>query len=199
MNFIISELFNGINYTRRFQKGDIIYYQGDSPSSFYYLKSGRVRVYMTSPDGVEHTLSSAESGDILGEAAFFDKMPRVSSAEALGEAVVAVINEEALLSLTRENPRLALELLRMQALRVRELSAQLDAMTFLNADERIARLLLANMNSAGEVNLTHEQIAEATGVTRVTVSKIMRSFREKGIIKTEYRKIVITNSEKLKK
>lgn len=197
MNSLIKDIFEDINFTRKFHKGDIIYYQGDMPTAFYYLKSGRVRVYMTSPDGVEHTLSSAESGDILGEAAFFDKMPRISSAEALSEAVVAVISEDLLLTLTKENPRLALELLKMQALRVRELSAQLDAMTFLNADERIARLLLANINEKGEVFLTHEQIADATGVTRVTVSKILGELREKGFIRTEYRRIVVIDAETL--
>ena len=152
---------------------------------------------MTSPDGVEHTLSTASSGEILGEAAFFDKMPRISSANALSNIEVAVINEETLLTLTRKHPKLALELLNLQATRIRQLSSQLDAMTFMKADERIAKVLLQNNNDENKVNLTHEEIAGATGVTRVTVSKILREFKDKGILKTEYRKIIITDIEKL--
>ena len=195
----IKEVFENINYTRKFTKGDIIYHQGDTATSFYYLKKGRVRVYMTSPDGVEHTLSTAGVGEILGEAAFFDSMPRISSANALSNIEVAVINEETLISLTRKYPKLALELLGLQAARVRQLSAQLDAMTFLKADERIAKLLLQNTNDNNEVCLTHEEIAGATGVTRVTVSKILREFKNKNILKTEYRKIIILDSDILKK
>lgn len=194
----IREVFDSVNYTRKFQKSDIIYHQGDSAASFYYLKKGRVRVYMTSPDGVEHTLSTASGGEILGEAAFFDKMPRISSANALSNIEVAVINEESLIALTQKHPRLALELLGLQAKRIRQLSAQLDAMTFLKADERIAKVLLQNTNSKNEVALTHEEIAGATGVTRVTVSKTLRDFKMRGILKTEYRKIKILNTEKLK-
>ena len=122
----IKEIFDSVNYTRKFSKGSIIYHQGDYASSFYYLKKGKVRVYMTSPDGVEHTLSTASSGEILGEAAFFDKMPRISSANALSNIEVAVINEETLLTLTRKYPKLALELLNLQATRIRQLSSQLD-------------------------------------------------------------------------
>lgn len=193
----IKEIFDNINYTRRFSKGSIIYHQGDYASSFYYLKKGKVRVYMTSPDGVEHTLSTASSGEILGEAAFFDKMPRISSANALSNIEVAVINEETLLTLTQKHPKLALELLGLQAARIRQLSSQLDAMTFLKADERIAKVLSQNMNDKNEVKLTHEEIAGATGVTRVTVSKILRSFKDKGILQTEYGKIIILSLKKL--
>ena len=193
----IQEVFEKINYVRKFSKGDIIYHQGDRAASFYYLKKGKVRVYITSPDGVEHTLSTANSGEILGEAAFFDKMPRVGSANALSNIEVAVINEETLITLTRERPRLALELLSLQALRIRQLSAQLDAMTFLRADERIAKVLLQNADGKNEVSLTHEEIAGITGVTRVTVSKILRSMKNKGILKTEYRKITVLNKKDL--
>ena len=194
----IKEVFENVKYTRKLTKGDIIYHQGDSASSFYYLKKGRARVFMTSPDGAEHTLSTARAGEILGEAAFFDKIPRISSASALSNIEVAVINEETFITLTREYPQLALELLGLQAARVLELSAQLDAMTFLKADERIAKEILKNLNDKNEVCLTHEEIAGATGVTRVTVSKILRTFREKGILQTEYGKIIITDINLLK-
>jgi len=195
----IQEIFEKINYVRKFSKGDIIYHQGDNALSFYYLKKGRVRVYMTSPDGVEHTLSTANKGEILGEAAFFDKMPRISSAYALTDIEVAVIGEDMFIDLTRKHPRLALELLGMQAARVRQLSTQIDAMTFMKADGRIAQLLISNADKNGIVHLTHEEIAEATGVTRVTVSKTLSMLREKKALKTEYKRIVVLDINSLKR
>ena len=194
----IREIFEKHSYVRRFSKGDIIYYQGDLPTSFYYLKKGSVRVYMTSSDGVEHTLSTARRGEILGEAAFFDKMPRVSSASALDEIEVAVIDEQRLLALISEHPRLALELLEIQAVRIRQLSGQIDAMTFLSADARIARLLLKNADSGGKVTLTHEEIASEVGVSRVTVSKLLSRFVRDGLIRTSYRRIEVLNRERLR-
>ncbi len=179
-----------------YEKGDIIYYQGDFANSFYYLSKGKVNVFMTSPEGIEKTLNTAQNGEILGEAAFFDKMPRVSSAKAVTKSEIVVIDRKKLIELIRQYPRLAMELLENQAKRIRMLSSQIDSMTFLKADERIAQLLLQykiTVNKKTVVHLTHEEIGNMAGVSRVTVSKILNRFCKRGYIKTNYREIEIKN------
>jgi CRP-like cAMP-binding protein len=86
--------------------------------------------------------------------------------------------------------------LEILANRIRLLSFQLDSMTFLQADARIARILLEN-ESDGIIILTHEEIADVVGVSRVTVSKILGKLTKKGILSTEYRKIIIKDSKYL--
>lgn len=200
VNKKIQELFEREKPVKRILKGSIIYHQGDKARSFYYLKKGRVKVVMTSPDGLEKTLSTASGGEILGEAAFFDKMPRISSAYALTDIELVTIDERKLLSLIKDKPELALELLEIQATRIRQLSAQIDSITFMKADGRIARLLLQSISSeSGEdtVNYTHEEIAGIVGVSRVTVSKILNQFKRSGFLKTDYGKIVVLNRNEL--
>lgn len=192
----IQRIFEKITPVRKFAKGDIIYYQGDTADSFYYLKKGRVRVYMTSPDGMEKTLSTASHGEFLGEAAFFDRMPRVSYAGALTNIEVAVIDRQRFIDLIQKNPGLALELLKIQAERIRQLSTQIDAMTFLQADGRIAQLLVQSIhNEKGKqvVTLTHEEIAGIVGASRVTVSKILNNLARQRIVKTGYGSITVLN------
>lgn len=188
----MQELFEALSPTRTFAKGEIIYRQGDSATSFCYLKRGRVCVFMTSIDGMEKTLNTASKGELLGEGAFFDRKPRVSSARAVTACEVVMIDEQRLTSLFASHPKLAFELLEILANRIRLLSSQLDSMTFLQADARIARLLLQN-ESNGSVSLTHEDIAASVGVSRVTVSKTLGRLAAKGDIATAYRKIVIKN------
>lgn len=200
VNKYIKSVFEREKAVKKIAKGSIIYHQGDTAEFFYYLKSGRVKVIMTSPDGLEKTLSTASGGEILGEAAFFDKMPRISSALAMTDIEVTAINEGKLLSLIRENPRLALELLKNQASRIRLLSGQIDSMAFMKADGRIARLLIQHMNAEDNiVTLTHEEIAGMAGASRVTVSKTLNSFKRRGFLLTEYRRIVILNIDALKR
>lgn len=189
-------LMEKISTTRTFSKGEIIYHQGDTATTFYYLKKGKVKVFMTSADGMEKTLSTAQQGELLGEGAFFDKKPRVSSAKAITSAELVMIDEKMLMELFGKYPRLAFELLEILAYRIRLLSSQLDSMTFMQADARIAQLLMQSQNNL-KVNLTHEEIANAVGVSRVTVSKTLSKFAKSGIIATEYRKILIKNSQKL--
>ena len=202
VNRYIQSVFENEPTLKKIAKGEIIYHQGDKADCFYYLKKGRVKVVMTSPDGMEKTLSTATSGEILGEAAFFDKMPRISSALAMTNIEVISVNESKLLSLIRLNPRLALELLSIQANRVRQLSAQIDSITFMRADGRIAQLLLQNIRENGTekaVSLTHEEIAGIVGVSRVTVSKILNAFKRKGYVRTDYGRIVILDENTLYK
>lgn len=194
----IQAVFEKEKPVKNILKGSIIYHQGDKARCFYYLKKGRVKVVMTSADGMEKTLSTASAGEILGEAAFFDKMPRISSAYALTNIEVISVDEAKLLSLIKDNPKLALELLEIQATRIRQLSSQIDAITFMKADGRIAGLLLQSASS-NIVNYTHEEIAGIVGVSRVTVSKILNRFKREGLLKTDYGKIVLINTVELKR
>lgn len=191
------KILDTITPSKKYEKGQIIYHQGDLGDSFYYLKKGKVSVFMTSSDGLEKTLNTASAGEILGEAAFFDKLPRVSSAKAVEDSELVIIDKNRLIELIRKHPRLAMELLETQAKRIRLLSSQIDSMAFLQADARVAQLLLqykTSNNGKLYVNLTHEEMGSMAGVSRVTVSKILTTFVKKGMVKTNYRQIEILNS-----
>ena len=170
---------------RKYAKDEIIYLQGDTAQSFCYIKKGSVKVYMNSVDGNEKTLNTARHGEIIGEGAFFDKKPRVSSAKALTNTEVIMIDKKRLTDIIAQHPTLAFELLEILANRIRLLSSQLDSMTFMQADARIA--------------ITHEEIANTVGVSRVTVSKTLSRFAKSGYISTEYRRILIKSREGLEK
>lgn len=192
----MQDVLDTLSITKSFSKGEIIYRQGDTATTFCYLKSGRVKVFMTSVDGMEKTLNTASHGEILGEGAFFDKKPRVSSARAVTDVEVVMIDEKRLTELFTEHPRLAFELLEILANRIRLLSSQLDSMTFMQADARIAQMLLKSEKN-GKVSITHEEIATEVGVSRVTVSKTLSKFSKSGYISTGYRSVIIKNREKL--
>ncbi len=196
MHSDMQRLIEGASAPKKFAKDEIIYLQGDTANNFCYLKKGRVKVYMTSIDGMEKTLNTASRGEMLGEGAFFDKKPRVSSAKALTNVEVIMIDEKKLTELITDCPKLAFELLEILSNRIRLLSSQLDSMTFLQADARIAHLLLESEQD-GKVQLTHEEIANIVGVSRVTVSKTLGRFAKSGYILTEYRQIVLKDKEKM--
>ena len=191
-------LFEGLPYTKSFAKGEIIYHQGDIADSFYYIKKGKATVFMISPDGMEKTLNTASKGELIGEGAFFDRKPRVSSARAVTASELVIIDKKILLDLIRKNPPLAFDLLEILATRIRLLTTQLDSMTFMQADARIARLLLDDMED-DSVSLTHEEIALTVGVSRITVTKTLSRLSAQGILATRYRGIKILDKSALEK
>ena len=138
IHYDMKTLFDSLPYTKSFAKGEIIYHQGDIADSFYYIKKGKATVFMISRDGMEKTLNTASKGELIGEGAFFDHKPRVSSAKAVTASELTIIDKKILLDLIQKNPPIAFELLEILATRIRLLTTQLDSMTFMQADARIA-------------------------------------------------------------
>lgn len=196
----LTELFESINFVKKLEKGEEIYSQGEKAESFFYLKRGKVRVYMTSENGMEKTLSIISRGAILGEAAFFDGMPRVSSASAMQKTEIVVITRQILENAFRTHPGIALELLKLQAMTIRMLSLQVDSITFRDAESRIANFLLESAEERGDnryVFATQEEIGTAVAVSRVTASRIINEFSRQGLLSTGYGKITINNKKAL--
>ncbi len=183
---------------RIYEKDEMIYLQGNHAEEFFYLKSGSARIFLSSENGSEKTLSVVRPGGIFGEAAFFDGLPRVSSARALVRSGIIRITRRVLLSCIRQEPQFAMELFSRLALTIRMLSAQVDAATFQQADERLARLLLSLADADGLVRATHEDLAALAGVSRVTASRILSRFAARGWIKTGYRSLIIHQARALR-
>ena len=184
---------------RIYEKGEMIYWQGSHAEEFYFLKSGGVRVFLCSENGSEKTLSVLKPGRIFGEAAFFDGLPRVSSARAQRRTEAVPVTRRSLMECIRREPQLAVSLLSYLAQTIRMLSAQLDTVAFQQADERIARLLLKLSAENGRVSATHEDLAALAGVSRVTVSRILGDFSERGWVRTHYREIRLTDADALRR
>lgn len=179
-------------------QGAMIYRQGETAQEFYYLKSGSVKIFISSEDGMEKTLTLLGEGRIFGEAAFFDGLPRVSSAKTLAKSEIITVTRESLMECIRRDPQFAMELLTYLSRTVRMLSAQVDSMTFLQADRRIANLLVGLASADGLVHATHEDLAALAGVSRVTVSRILSGFDKKGWIETHYGGVEVKRTDALR-
>lgn len=184
--------FANAGQARAYSKNKILYAQGDRADCFYYLVSGRIKTFISSTDGNERLLTVYKKGDILGEAAFFDEQPRVSSAQLITDAKVIAIDRPVLERCMRQTPSLTFSLLKYLSGTVRMLSTHLDTTSFLPADKRIVRLLL-NMDNGTDhiIECTHEEIGYAIGVSRVTVSRVLSALSKKGWIALGYRKITL--------
>lgn len=183
---------------RVYAKNKMIYWQEAPAAEFYCLKRGRVKIFLSSDRGMEKTLTLLHPGSIFGEAAFFDGLPRVSSAKTLEESEIITVTRQSLLACIQREPQLAMDLLAYLAQTIRMLSAQVNAMTFQQADCRIAQLLL-RLADGSEAAVTHEDLAALAGVSRVTVSRILGRFAENGWISPGYRKITVRNAGALRR
>ncbi len=181
---------------RIFSPGQLIYLQGTEAQEFYYILSGTVRCFISSAEGDERILTLHHSGDLIGEASFFDRQPRVSSAVAVTKCALVGVDRRRLEEVIARHPDLAVSMLEYLAHTVRLLSAHVDG-AFLRADQRVARYLLSLSPVSGVLRCTHEEIGSSVGVSRVTVSRVLGEFERQGLLETGYRTIRILNQPAL--
>lgn len=182
-----------------FPPGQLIYLQGTRPTRFYYLKSGRVKIFLNSEDGSEKILAVYNAGNLFGEASFFDELPRVSSAITVTRCEIVIIDRQVLETEMIQNPEIMLTLMKGLSRTVRMLSDHVDTMAFLRADQRIARYLLSiPVENGNQVRCTQEELAAAVSVSRVTASRVLSRFVRSGILKTGYGVIRLLDVERLR-
>ena len=182
---------------RRYQTGQMVYLQGTKPERFYYLISGSVRSFISTGDGEERVLTIHRSGDLMGEASFFDGCPRVTSAMALEDCMILPIDRRQLDAAFQRHPELALPMLQYLARTVRILSDHVDRSS-LPAPRRVARWLLDQpADGDGNIRCTHESLGQAVGLSRVTVSRVLGQMATDGIVALRYRTVAVLDREAL--
>src|SRR5260221_952543 len=106
---------------RAFPKNAIIVSEGDETDSLYVMLAGRARVYVSNAQGREVQLNTIGAGEYFGEVTL-DGGPRSASVMAVHECPCAGVKGPRLLSIVRQQPQVALHMVRKLASPVRELT-----------------------------------------------------------------------------
>jgi CRP/FNR family transcriptional regulator len=110
---------------RSYPAGTTIFSQGDSGVGLYVLKSGKVQITQaTHPDRAEEDLGTLGSGDVLGEMALLDDLPRSATVTALEDVTALVLPVWEFRSFLRSHADIALKLLAVLSRRLRRAEAR---------------------------------------------------------------------------
>ncbi|MFW6282130.1 MAG: Crp/Fnr family transcriptional regulator [bacterium] len=192
---------------KRFYKEEIILFEDNNDENLYILVEGRVKLTMLSSEGKEKVLAILQEGDIFGEMALFDYDSNPITAEVIEEARLVIVNAEDLKLIISKKPGVALKIIEALAKKARLLASQIRELVFEDAEGRLAGLLLRFLDDFAvevksgkmiDIVLTHQEIANLMGSSRVTITKLINKFIDEGIIKIYKRKIVILDQEKLR-
>ena len=110
---------------RIYRDGENIISQGNTGESMYVVQSGRVEVVQETDNGGEQHLAYLDAGNFFGEMSVFEKEVRSATVRAAGEARVLKIDKKTLLRRIREDPLLAVNLLKTMSHRVRDLNNEI--------------------------------------------------------------------------
>lgn len=190
-----------ITTERRFNPGEIIFFEGDAPEWFYIVAEGRVKAFKQSSSGKEFTIAFFSPGEIFGEVAVFENKPypASTSAQSTSETVVLGIKREELLAFLAKHPGVALRIIGVLGERLRNAQSRLGDMAGEKAVARLAGILLMLSSKMGaELPFTRQEIADMTGMTIETAIRILSRLKSGGVIRSTRGKIIILDEAKLK-
>lgn len=185
---------------RSYDKGQLIFYQGDLAGSLFVMIEGMVKVYVTSEEGDEMVLVTLRPPDVFGEVALLDSGPRSASAEALDNCTVLEVGREPFLLALHESPPMTESLLTSMGRVLRRLTEQASDLVFLDLHGRVAKLLLGMLEKGEsesdapvqlDLHVTQTDLANMVGGSRQSVNQILRSFEQRGYVELQGRKVVV--------
>ncbi len=191
---------------RTYQKGAVIFAQGDDGDTLFGVAAGRVRISASGAGGQEVFLNIMEPGDTFGEIAVMDGLPRTAGATALDQTTVILIKRADFLQLLEREARLAIHLLKLLCGRLRWTSELVEESAFLAGPARLAKrlLILASLHgrSAGighlELRISQAELARFLGISRQIVNQHLSEWRRHGWVELGRSQIVIRNAEALR-
>lgn len=177
---------------RQFRAGETIFYQGDPGHMLYLVESGQVRIFVNGLDGHETSVVlHGRPGEIFGELAIIDGLPRSASAVAVMDTVVHTLSRDRFRAYMRRWPQLALNFMQTLTKKVRYNTHQVDSLASMAVSQRLARKLLELGQNYGSAEsqgvrlntaLTQSDLASMIGATRESTNKVLRQFRDEGLI-----------------
>jgi CRP-like cAMP-binding protein len=190
----------------RFQKGAVLYNQGDPTGTCYIIEQGRLRTYYISPIGREITVGYWSPGDFIGAPDMLSGGSRVLSAAAVDDSTVLAISETDLCQAVRRAPEIGLKFMAALSFKVRWSMQFVEMMALGSVEARLALLLRNLIRLYGapgaqgfliQRRFTHQELAEMVGCSRQWVTVSLNRLEDQGVISTRRSFITILNPEAL--
>ncbi len=181
---------------RRFKKGKPVFYEGDRGSGFYVVIDGLIKIYKLAPEGKEQILHIIGPGEPFGEVAVFAGRSFPANAEALADSRLLFFPREAFVNLISRNPSLALKMLAVLSMRLRQFAVQVENLSLKEVPGRLAAylLLLADEqedSALAALPISKGQLASLLGTIPETLSRIFAKMAGQGLIEVSGRTIRI--------
>jgi len=190
----------------RFAKDSEVFGQDEEAGSFFLLLSGHIRVVRTSPEGHQVIARYITEGELFGIAIAMGRTTYPASAVAAVDCVVLAWPNSAWADLQSRFPAFGASAYRTIGSRLQDTQTQVMEMSTQQVEQRIAHALLRIVSQSGrktpegieiDFPITRQDIAEMTGTTLHTVSRLLSAWEDQGIVRSARQKVMVTDPHAL--
>ncbi len=193
---------------RHFERGALLFSEGDPCTGLFLVASGKIRIFKLSPAGREQVLAVEGSGSSFAELPVFDGGNYPASASALEDAEILFISRKDFQNFCREHPDVALKVIAVVGSRLRRLVGIIEDLSFTTVRHRLIALILRLTQASGttskegvrvELTKTHQDLAAELGTVRELVSRNLSRLQAEGFLEVNGRSIIVKNLAGLKR
>ncbi len=199
----LTELASG-STLRTFKRGEILFLQGQSVRNLILLQSGIVKHTQLSSDGSEVLLWMSSAGDPVNLQAESVSCSHTCSARAIEPCQAMVWEHGRLQILLAKYPAIRDNTRKILAARLRELEERFREVATEKVPARLAFTLLRLMKCIGKptsegirISLSREELAQMTGTTLFTISRIISKWAERGFVIPQRESVLIADAKRL--
>jgi CRP/FNR family transcriptional regulator len=183
---------------RGFERGEVLFWEGDLCAGLHIIEEGSVKLYRISPQGRQYIVRVLQEGDTCNEVPTFDGGTNPVNVETLEKSKVWVIEDEILRSLVKAHPDFALKVLSNFGKNLRGLVRMVSEMAFYQVTNRLARLISElPADEESRPHATQEQLAAQLGTVREVVARSLKELERSGAIRIEDRRIRVADRDTL--
>ncbi len=198
---------NRLGVAKRFSRGRVLFWQNDPVDGLFLFKTGMVKTSILSENGKSRTYGIWGRGTILGVTAHFLGENHLVTSRVLQTADVLIVSPTDLDYLIETDTSFSQAMIRYLASFVKIFLREVDALSFLDVQERLKRSLesLASRHGSDTPNgiqidlaVTHEEIAELTAANRTTITTYLNDLKRQGYLWSSGRHLVIVPSDHIR-
>lgn len=188
---------------QRIAQGDTVFEQGGTATAFYLLLNGRLKVSQVTQDGQQVMVRVVHPGDLFGFARALARPDYPGTAKAAVESLVISWPMADWDAVVENNPRLAINAMQTIGQRLDEAHTRLREMSTQEVERRVAHAVLRLADKAGRIEeggtridfpITRQDIAEMTGTTLHTVSRLLSGWEQQGLVEGGRQKLTVIDS-----
>lgn len=190
----------------RYAKGANVFEQDAEAHSFFVLLHGHLRVYRLTPDGQQVVVRYVSPGEVFGVAMAIGRNRYPGTAAAVVDSIALAWASAAWPRMVARHPALAANTMQMIGSRLQEQNTRVVEMSTEQVERRIAHTLLRLAGQAGrkveagvqiDFPISRQDVAEMTGATLHTVSRILSAWEEKGLVEGGRQRITLRDPHRL--
>ena len=190
-------LIAGHMQLRGFERGEMLFWEGDPCAGLHIIEEGSVKLFRISPQGRQYIVRVLQEGDTCNEVPAFDGGTNPVNVATLEKSKVWVIDDTALRTLVKAHPDFALKVLSNFGKNMRGLVRMVSEMAFYQVTNRLARLISELPSEESHPHWTQEQLAARLGTVREVVARSLKELERSGAICIEDRRIHIADQDAL--